>query len=131
MTNIYEMFETNDMLEQQGIWVNYGSAGKFLVARSGGANTHFAKVLEMKMRPYRKQTLNNEVAADILMESFVEAALLGWDGVKDRKGKAIKFSKENAIKLFKELPDLFSDLREQSSQMSNYQYGDVEDDAGN
>ena len=123
-------------METGGIWIDYGvEGGKFLVARSGGANTKFAKVLEFKMRPYRRQMdtgkLDNEIASRILMESFVEAALLDWDGVQNREGETFTFSKENAISLFIDLPELFTDLREQSSKMANFQAGDVEADSGN
>lgn len=135
MTSIYDMFKTNANLEQDGIWINYGTAGKFLVARSGGSNTMFAKVLEAKMRPYRRQldneTMDAQVAQDILMETFVETVLKGWEGVKDEKGKEIKFSKEAALKLFRDLPELFNDLRLQSTKLANYLASDLEDDVGN
>lgn len=135
MENIYEMFETDDQLEASGVWIDYGKAGSFLVGRMGGANTKFAQVFEAKMRPYRRQldnkTLPLDVAEKVLRESFIEACLMGWENVKDRKGKAIKFSKAAADKLFQDLPDLFTDLHTQASQMANFKVEEVEEDAGN
>lgn len=133
---IFDMFETDTLMETGGIWIDYGvNGGKFLVARSGGANTKFAKVLEFKMRPHRRQMdsgkLDNEVANRILMESFVEAALLDWDGVQTSAGETLTFSKDNAIQLFTDLPELFADLRDQSAKMANYQAAEVEADSGN
>ena len=135
MTNIFEMFETDDLLETGGIWIDYGEAGKFLVARQGGANTKFSMVLEAKMRPHRtkmdKKTMPIDLADQVLRETFVEACLLGWEGIKGRDGKEIKFSKAAANKLFEDLPDLFNDLREQAGEMNNFKVGEIEADAGN
>lgn len=132
---IYDLFETDALMETGGIWIDYGSGIRFLVARSGGANTKFAQVLEFKMRPYRRQldngSMDNDVANKILMEAFIESALLKWEGVTDREGNALDYSKDNAIELFTEMPDLFNDLREQSSRMANYRTAEVEDDLGN
>ena len=86
MTSIFDVWGTDAVMETAGVWIDYGSSGKFLIARSGGANTKFAKVLEAKMRPYRRQMdqgkLENEVANKVLLETFIEACLLGWEGIK-------------------------------------------------
>lgn len=135
MTSIFDVWGTDAIMETGGVWIDYGASGKFLIARSGGANTKFAKVLEAKMRPYRRQMdqgkLDNEIANKVLMESFVEACLLDWANLTYQDGKALKFSKPNAIKLFTDLPDLFGDLRDQSSKMATFQQEEIEDDAGN
>ena len=135
MTSIFDVWGTDAVLETAGVWIDYGAAGKFLVARSGGANTKFAKVLEAKMRPYRRQLdqgkLDNEVASKVLLETFIEACLLGWENITYQDGKAVKFSKQNAVKLFTDLPDLFGDLRDQSSKMATFQQEEIEADSGN
>ena len=135
MTSIFDVWGTDAVMETAGVWIDYGSSGKFLIARSGGANTKFAKVLEFKMRPYRRQMdqgkLDNEIANKVLMETFIEACLLGWENLTYQDDKAIKFSKENAIRLFTDLPDLFNDLREQSAKMATFQQEEVEADSGN
>jgi len=142
MPNIYEMFATDEAMETEGIWVDYGvNYGKFLVARAGGHNTKFAQVLEAKMRPHRAKMerakkgraaqIDNEVAEAILLETFVEAVLLDWTGVTDRKGQMIPFSKMRALSLFKDLPELLSDLREMAMEMTNFQDEQTEADAGN
>ena len=135
MTSIYDVWGTDAIMETGGVWIDYGKAGKFLIARSGGANTKFAKVLEVKMRPYRRQMdqgkMDNDVANRVLLESFIDACLLDWKGIKSEDGKEMKFTKVNALKLFTDLPDLFADLREQSSKMATFQMEEIEDDAGN
>jgi hypothetical protein len=139
MASIYELFETDAAMEQEGIWVNYEDFGKFLVARAGGANKAYQKALEKELRPHRKllkkrkAALPVDIVSNAVKAAFIETVLLDWQGIKDRKGKAIKFSKENAAKLFEDLPALYEDLLEQSSDHETYAVEEeiVKDDAGN
>lgn len=135
MDSLYSLFGTDKNMEQTGVILDYGNAGKIKIARAGGSNTKFSKVLEAKMRPYRRQyeagTMSDEVANTMLIEAFAEAVVLGWEDIKGPDGKNLKFSRENAIKLFTDLPDLFVDVREQSMKVSNFRMVEVEADAGN
>lgn len=135
MASIYEMFETDPEHETKGIDIDYGEGGIFRIKRAGGANDAFTKVLEVKTRPYRRQidmsTLDTKVAEKLLIETFVDTVLIGWEGVKDKKGKQMEYTKENAVKLFSDLPELFTDLREKSMNVANFILGDIEDDLKN
>lgn len=135
MTSIYDAFGANKSFEKDGITVDYGPAGKFILARAGGSNKKFAKVLEARYRPYRRQaeagTLDNEVAERLMAEAYAEAVVLGWEGVTDRNGDPIPFSRDTCISLLLELPDLFSEIREQAGQFANYRILENEEDLGN
>jgi hypothetical protein len=135
MSSIYEMFETDGHLEQTGIWIDYGKHGKILIARAGGRNTKFAKIVDVKTRPYRRQidqgTVDQQVADRLAAESFAEGVVLGWEGIKDKEGNDIPFTVGNVVKLLTDLPDLFSDLREQALQASNFRELEVEEAVGN
>ena len=135
MTNIYELFSTNEELEKQGIEIDYGSAGVFIIARAGGSNNKFAKNLEAKTRPYRRQieagTMDNDVGEKLLRESFVNSVLLGWRNVKDKEDNDIPYNRENALKLFEELPELFKDLQQQAMSFANFRTVELEEDAKN
>lgn len=131
----YGAFGTDESLEKKGIEIDYGDAGTFLVARAGGANKKFQKMVEQKFRPYRRQvqagTMDNDVADRLLAEVFASTVLIDWDGVTDEQGEEMACTAENAVKLFTDLPDLFSDLREQAQEASNFQALEVENDLGN
>lgn len=133
--SLYDLFGTDKELEKDGIVLNYGKGGKIKIARAGGANSRFAKALETKMRPYRRQfeagTMDETVANDLLLEAFAETVVLGWEGVQDREGNELAFTRENVTKLFKDLPDLFTDVREQAMKFANFRVTQVEADAGN
>ena len=135
MANLYELFETDNTLETEGIWYTFDKDTKFLLARAGGANTRFTKVLEAKTRPYRRQidngTIDNDLGNQLLIEAFSEAVVLGWSGVTDKAGKEMKYSVANCVKLLTDLPDLFTELREEATRVANFRNEEIEADAGN
>ena len=135
MTSIYDTYKTNPELETKGILFDCGPEGKFTLARAGGSNTRFAKVLEAKLRPLRRQmdneTLDNKVGESVLIEVFANSVILGWEGVKNEKGEDFPFSIVNCIKLLTDLPDLFTDIREQAMKWTNYRVAELEDDVKN
>ncbi len=120
---ISALFGTNATLETEGIWIDYGDYGKFLVARAGGQNKKFRNLFEKKIRPYRAAinmgTLDDAVAERIMRESFAEAVVLEWDLV-DADGKSVPFTVENCIELLESNPDLFTDLQQQSQMVANF-----------
>lgn len=134
-TNLYDMFGTDEDFEREGIWYAFSEETKFRLARAGGANLRFAKSLEAKTRPYRRQieneSIDNELANNLLLEAFVETVLLDWQGVKDRDGNDLPYSKDNALKLLKDLPDLYLELRTEAARLSNFRTKEIEDDSGN
>lgn len=125
MSSLYKQFETNKDLEIDGISLEYGTNSKgqsihIKIARAGGSNTKFAKVLEFKFRPYKRALANDQmdqgVAEKLMINAYAEAVILGWSGVEDKEGNELPFSVEAAIKLFTDLPDLFKDVQEQSQK---------------
>lgn len=135
MTSTYSAFANNEELETQGIVVDYGPAGKFLIARAGGANRKFQRVSEKVFRPYRRQieakTIDPKVADKLLAQVFAQTVILGWENVTDRDGNELEFSPENAQKLLLDLPDLFASLREEAVAAANFRADEVEEDLGN
>lgn len=121
--SLYEMFETDAALETDGLALEYGKA-TIIVARAGGANRKFQSVLESKLRPYRAQlrvgAMDDDVALRLLAEAYADGVIIAWDGVKDRDGNALEFTKPNVVKLLLDLPDLFVDIQQQSQLMTNF-----------
>lgn len=134
MSNPYELFGTDGDKEKAGIDLDYGDF-KIRVARAGGSNRRYFKVLEQKSKPIRRALATG--AADpkqvsaIMREVFAETVVLGWEGVTDREGNELPFSKENAVKLFKDLPDLFADVQVQASSYAQFLEVQAEADEGN
>ena len=130
MSGPYSVFRTDKALEKEGIVLDYGDF-KIKVARAGGANAAFQKALAAKVRPYKRQldagTIPDDVAEKLFLDVYAESVVLGWEGVTDENGKPLPFSKENAVKLFSDLPDLFRDVQSQAASISNFRAEVTED----
>lgn len=133
--NLYELFGTDKSAEVDGIWIDYGAAGRFQLARSGGANTAYKKAITLMYKANKHaietETMPDDVAEQKTLEIFCKHVLKGWEGVKDRDGKALKFSVDAAITLLSELDDLYADLRAQASKVSNFRAAQIEADSKN
>ena len=131
----YESFATDSSMEQEGIWIDYGDAGSFRVARAGGSNKNFTRSFQRLTKPHRKaiqaDAMNDDTPRAIMMEVFIESAPLGWKNVTGKDGQALTFSKKNAKALFEDLPDLFGDLLNSSQNYSLYREYVMEVDSGN
>lgn len=133
---MYDKFKTDPTTEKTGVVLNYGDF-RVTVARSGGANKAYQRLLENKTRPYQRAmatgVMDNELALDIVKEVFAETVVLNWEvkegvdswieGVESPDGEILPFNKENVMVVFKELPDLFSDIRAQSDNMQLFRAG--------
>jgi hypothetical protein len=134
METPYSLFKTNDKMETEGVVLNYGSFD-IRIARAGGANKKYMKLLQARMKPHKRQmdtdTLPEKTATDILAACFADAVILGWTGVKDEEGKDMEFTRENVIKLMTDLPDLFRDVQQQANLVSNFRAAEIEEIAKN
>lgn len=137
---LYQKFKTDERLEKEGVWVEYGEdeSGlpiRFLIARAGGANKRFTMLVEKKMRPYRRAlstgTLDNATALSVMRECFAEAVILDWENVTDENGEILPYSQHACLKLLTDLPDLFADIRQVAESMSAYKEELREADQGN
>jgi len=135
MSNLYKMYETDEKYEKDGIDLEITEGVRFRIARSGGQNKRYQQILAKLMKPYQRAyeqgTLDNDKAGDIMQLAFIKGCLIGWQGVTGRDGVEMEFNEGNALKLFGDLPDLFAQLQEQASKVSNYRIEDVEEAAGN
>ncbi len=138
MANVYKEFGTNQEQEQEGVWIKYGDAEdsyEIKLARAGGNNKRFAKVLERKSRPHRRKLETNTAPAGLaerlLIETFAETVVLDWKNVDGPDGEPFLFSKKNCIKLFNDLPDLFAMIRDEAQAAVNYQSAELEEDEKN
>lgn len=134
MSSTYKMFKTDQALESGGVTINYGDFS-ITIARAGGSNKAYQRALEKKTRPFRRaiqsDTFTNDQAMAVLREVYVETVILGWDGVTDENDNPIPFTKENCLKLFTDLPDLFSDLMQQASNITLFREDVREEDSKN
>ena len=58
MTNPYKLFGSDKDVEQKGVLVNYGDF-RLRIARAGGSNQRFRRLLQAKLKPFRHQIDND------------------------------------------------------------------------
>ena len=137
----YGVFKTDEHIESTGVRIDYGEFW-FLLARAGGANTRYTKLVTEKLRPHRRaiqtETLPDALGRKLMLECFIGGCLLGWGSltygegsIAGPTGEAIPFTHENALRVLTDLPDLFDALRVEADNQSNFRKGSLETDAGN
>ncbi len=140
MSALYSLFRTNKDKEQSGVDIPMGenedgTVISFRLARAGKTNKQYQTALEAATKPYRRQieleTMQAEKAESIYREVFVNTILLGWSNVRDEQGQNIPFTRQNALKLFTDLPDLYDTLQAASTKVSNFREEKLEDEAKN
>lgn len=140
MTGLYSQFTTDTKLERDGILLEYGTASNgqpitIRIARAGGANAQYLKRMEALVKPYRRQiqteTIDPKVVDKLVRQVYAETVVLGWENVESRDGQPLPYSRDNCLKLFDDLPDLFLDIQEQAQRAALFRTELREADAGN
>lgn len=136
----YGAFRSDIGAEQEGVILDYGPF-RVTIARAGGSNKAYERILEGLTKPYRRaiqlETLDAKVSEKIMKEAMAKAVILNWevlvdaDGLPDADGKDWKqglehpgtgdllpFSWENVMEVLqhKEIQNLYHDLRVQSGK---------------
>ena len=141
--SLYTQFKTDSKLETSGIVLDYGDF-KVTVARAGGANKKFARLLNAKTKAYKRaiqtDTMDVEVGDKIVREVYAEAVVLNWEtkvegkfkqGIEAQDGKLLPFNRENLIKTFENVPDIFTDIQQQASTFALFRETVLEEESKN
>lgn len=140
MKGLYAAFGTDRKAELEGVWRDLGVVNEdntkpgFLLARMSRNNTNYWAKVEAVAKEYKTE-INLDIFTDAaahqpMLEIFVDTILLGWRHVVDKAGKPIEYSRDNAIKLLTDLPDLYELLREWASKISSFRDADIAASSG-
>lgn len=133
--SLYSLFKTNENLETEGIWIDYGTSGRIKIARAGGQNTAYNKALQKAAKPYeaalKHKRMDTKTAEKISRQVFVEHVILGWEDICDEEGNELEFSVASVNKLLDDLPELYNDLVAQASDMALFREEVLENNLGN
>lgn len=131
---IYKAFDTDAELIQRGIVLDFGDGEWVRISRAGNGNKRFQQRFEALMKPHRRAlelgTLDDAKATEVMHQVFAETIILEWN-VTGPDGEKIEFTKENAMKLFKELPDFFMEIKRNAEDRANFRRQRLEDEKGN
>lgn len=112
------------------------------VSRMSRSNKRYTKALEVATRPHSSaianESLDNDLGNKILRDVFVDTVLLGWDNLpksdltgNDDDVELLPYSRENALALFDEMPDLYDDWEKRAKSAANFRDAEREKIAGN
>lgn len=149
MSNPYEMFDQDEKLEVEGIYLEY-PLFRVKVARAGGSNKRYNKVLQQKAKPYRRaiqtETLGEEIGEALMRNSFIDACVVGWDTreaaegegsswktntMHDAEGKVVPYNIDAVKALLTKRPELYRALQEDANRAALYRKEVREGDKGN
>ena len=147
MSALSKRFETDNSLERKGVDLEMaenpdGTFITFVVARAGTDNPDYKKVADRIYAPHR-QAIDRGVFPDakmkeLTMQVFAEGGVIGWKNMPkaevtgDEKDTGYEaYSKENALAVFKRLPEVYNELITFSTNRNNYLRQQVEADVGN
>lgn len=143
--NLFADLKTDDALEIEGKWVYpYGEKGDgtpgFRIARMGGNNEAYDRRYQAILKPHQRLIKAEakdmgpnalKIIKDAMKRAFLDICLKNWTDVKNVKGEEIAFSTAAAGDLFKQVPQVWEDLRDLAMELRTFQKADMEDDAGN
>ena len=143
---MYDVFETDEDLESNGVWIDYGDF-RVKIASAGQGNKNYVRYAEKKLKPVRRAiesgALSNKRSQAIMADIYAHTVILDWEiqkgedenkmiqGIEDPNGKIIPFTQENVEITLKNLPRLFMDLQEQASSLANFRKEELEEDTKN
>lgn len=120
--SIYKRFARTEN-ETKGILLQLDDCA-FRVLRAGGNNLKFDLEIARHQRELKLVDMKTEAGREKLVKSLadllVNAIVIDWVDVKDREGKPLAFTKENAKSLFIELPDLAQLILLYASDQENF-----------
>ena len=138
------LYKTDPAANTGGVFVSYpknsdGSTPRFKLSRmSQAVNKKYAKEMETRTRPFRRElelnTLDTDVGDELMLDVFIASILLGWEHVQPNDdGEELEFNSENAKKFLgdPEWAELLDDLKERAKDASNFRLAQMEVEAKN
>ncbi len=128
---LYSAFGTVKQYEEDGVTLDLGVA-KFRIRRAGGGNRRYGVVLAAKLRPHRRAldagVLSEDISKNIMLETYFETVVTGWEGVTDPEGKLLAYNLENFKRVMTDLPDLWALIMKESDNLRNFQAEEASQD---
>lgn len=114
-----EQFRRDETKQTEGVWLAFDDETQFLIADLN--NRKFVKSTQKRIRKVNQNALRDDVDLQnrITIEAMADAILLGWKGVTEN-GQDVPYSKERAVKLLTEIPDLRNWVSEQAGNLENF-----------
>ncbi len=146
--SLRKTFKTDQTAEVEGVWLDVavndhnGKPIRIKLARMSSTNKRYTKALNTVTKPHQSaiqnDALDNELARRMLQEVFADTILLDWDNLPkseltgdESDTELLPFTKDNAMALFKEMPDLYDDWEARAQKAAAFREAEREANAKN
>ena len=136
--SLQKMFATDPTREERGVAVRYTNF-RLTLARAGGANRRYQKELEAALRPHRMALVRGVFPTDqldaIYRQVYASTVVVDWEtvriqedgsevwvqGIEMEEGAELTpFSADAVLAAFNRYPELYTDVKEQASNIQAY-----------
>lgn len=131
----YDMLGTDPVLEtSKGVDIDFGAEiGRFTILRAGTMNARYSSMVrELLLKPHGRKieagTLDEKTAREAWVRIYADTIVLGWSGVTGPDGKDLPHSREAAIRLFTDLPELFKRIQSEADNWANFRRAELAQD---
>lgn len=123
-TNIDKFFKTDADLEKNGQWHwLVEDVQGFLIRPFKSSNPRVKAAMAAHYKPHARQvelgTMDPVKEREISIKLFIQVCLVDWKGI-EIDGEMAPCTKENALELFKELPDCFDTIWKYANDWTNF-----------
>lgn len=128
----FSAFKTNEVLEDEGVWIDFGAGMQLKVARLGNQKCQdlVARLQRPHLKKMRKGNLSQVEIDEIMRKAISECVLLGWENLLDEKDNPIPYSTEKAFELLG-TKDFMSEVMGIAQDADNFRDEVQEDSLGN
>jgi RIO-like serine/threonine protein kinase len=137
------MFETDTKVERDGVIIEYAPGVEIRIARAGGSNKYFSKVMQRLAKPHRRaiqtDSVDEDVLKNIFIKAYAQAIVVDWKGFTkdlithdDADAETdLEFNQDNVEAVLQAQPNLFTDIQKASDNISYFRAEINEADSGN
>lgn len=132
--DLFDLFKSNKINEEDGIWFELNSVTAFKV-RAYGSKAVMDK-RDALLKPYQVMQragakIPEDVNEEIGLKVVAGAVIADWKGVNNADKEPVKYTADEAFAILKALPKLFSTIVQWSTDTQAYQDVAVEDGSKN
>jgi hypothetical protein len=129
-SKLFNRFSTDQNREEQGVWVDFGDGIRIRIRRiRSKKSADVRKELEKPLvDQIRRGPLPEAEAEDLLVRQIAYGVIVDWEGVDLGDGVVVPYTRENAVKLLKALPELRDAILQISVDADSYRLK-VDEDA--
>lgn len=130
MSSFLARYNTDQSLEEHGVWVDFGDGIEVKVTRT---NTKEAQKYKAQLeKPYRKLSQIPDDVQDGIYEKMIAHKIIkDWKGITDEEGKEVPYSPDAALKILQTFRDFRDDIILAASERETFRKIEAEEQAKN